>query len=92
MLQLPLNVTLSELISCYSPRNRHTIKPGMPEHGTMGPEIPAEKRNTPEQWRNNETPAEHSGIPMEQQLIPEHRPKIRRHTKQRTTAMVSNKI
>ena len=32
----------------------HTIKPGTPEHGTL-----AEQRDTPEQWRNNGTPAEH---------------------------------
>ena len=63
----------------------------MPEHGTMGPGIPVEKRNTPEQLRNNGTPTEHSGIPMEHQLIPEHRWN-KEHTKQRTTAMVSNKI
>ena len=47
----------------------HTIKPGTPEH-----ETPAEQRDTPEQWRNNgtprntsRTPAEHLGIPTEQQ-------------------------
>ena len=47
----------------------HTIKPGSLEHGT-----PAEQRDTPEQWRNNgtprntsRTPAEHPGIPTEQQ-------------------------
>ena len=34
----------------------------MLEHGT-----PAEGRNTPQRWRNSGTPAEHPGIPMEQQ-------------------------
>ena len=45
----------------------HTIKPGTPKHGTTKQGTPAEQRNTAEQWGNNRTPAEHSGIPTEQQ-------------------------
>ena len=32
------------------------IKPGMPEHRTTQDGTLAEQQNTPEQWRNNETP------------------------------------
>ena len=46
----------------------HTIKPGMPEHGTMEHGTLAEQWNTPEQWQNSGTP-QNSGRTMEH---PEH--------------------
>ena len=47
--------------------NWRTRKPGMPEQGTTEHGTPVEQRNTPEQWGNNGTSAEHPGIPTEQQ-------------------------
>ena len=48
----------------------HTIKPGTPEHGTTEHRIPAEQRNTPEQWWNNGTPRNTSRTPRNTKRTP----------------------
>ena len=59
---------------------RHTIKQGMPEHGT-----PAEQRSN---WALLGTPSEHPRIPKEyQRNTSGTHPEQRNHTKQRTSVV-----
>ena len=53
-----------------------------------------EQQNTPEQWQNNGSTAEHSGKPTEHQanVTPPENPEQRNHTKQITFAVILNKI
>ena len=64
----------------------------MSEHGTMEHGIPVEQRNTLEQRQNNRTPLENSRIPTEHQRNTGTPGEIRNHTKQKTIAVILNKI